>query len=97
MAQGCGRRFGSSEAMRQAWRSLRPGCLALGAHLSRPLATCEPKDQSLEQFLKSSKAQKWIELNSDKAKSCALPVPLKSLKERRWHKRCVTRCTCEVW
>ena len=66
-----------SRAMRHAFRAVRPGFLALGAHLSRPLATCEPKEQSLEQFLKSSKAQKWIELNSDKTKSCASSLAFK--------------------
>lgn len=56
---------------------LRPGLLVLGAApFAVPKRTftihCEgaSKEQSLDQFLKSNKAQKWIELNSDKSKSC---------------------------
>ncbi|CAE7878777.1 ABCF3 [Symbiodinium microadriaticum] len=37
----------------------------------RSFARCESRaEQSLDQFLKSSKAQQWIELNSDKSQSC---------------------------
>ncbi|CAE6911200.1 ABCF1 [Symbiodinium sp. CCMP2592] len=61
------------------WR-IRP-VLALTSVAAAPLvvrrfdrsfaARCENRaEQSLDQFLKSSKAQQWIELNSDKSQSC---------------------------
>ncbi|CAJ1340055.1 unnamed protein product [Effrenium voratum] len=62
-----------SIAMRRLARWARPMAALPAACCAVPLPRtfCEAKkEQSLDQFLKSDKAQKWIELNSDKSQSC---------------------------
>ncbi|CAJ1430099.1 unnamed protein product [Effrenium voratum] len=59
--------------MRRLARLARPMAALPAACCAVPLPRtfCEAKkEQSLDQFLKSDKAQKWIELNSDKSQSC---------------------------